>query len=291
MSEGARAEVVYGPKGSKVGAPIDKIKKYGWAKIKDKPGSFEWIDKSELFTDLQYQRSKRTEKKINDIASNWSWVTCGTLIVVIRDDKWWVVDGGTRKLAADKRSDIKKLPCMVYDLDDDLSQEAGAFVRINDSRTAVASHDRFKALIVYGDECAIGLNKLFESTGHKAGFHGGIKTIACLMTVWKLYKKDKQLLSDMWPLISDVNEECPVRDSVARSIFWAEFSARKSGLTLAENPYRTYLIKAGGEYLNKEIRKEVAIVGRGGPRVEANALIKLINKQKTKGKAKIGLLE
>jgi hypothetical protein len=273
------------------GKAVDKIKKFNWGKIKDSKGVFEEIDKSELYVDPVYQRSKWNSKKVNDIAAQWSWKSCGTLHVAIRNDSWWVFDGATRKLAADKRSDIKKLPCMVYDLDNDIAEEAGAFVAINNSKTVVASHDRFKALLVANDLCAVGLNGLFQSTGHKPGVHGGIKVIACLMTIWKLYKRDRQLLSEIWPLISDVNQECPIKDAVARSIFWTEVCARKAGTTLMDNPYRAFLIKRGGEFINAEIKREVTIIGRGGPRIEANALIKMLNKNKFKGVSKIKVME
>lgn len=108
MKEKKSAEVFYGGGGSK----IDKIKRYGW-KLIDKQGEFMLIEKDELYVDPVYQRSNWNSKKVNDIASAWSWNRCGTLTVAIRDDKWWIIDGATRKLAADKRSDIKKLPCMV----------------------------------------------------------------------------------------------------------------------------------------------------------------------------------
>jgi hypothetical protein len=82
-----------------------------------------------------------------------------------------------------------------------------------------------------------------------------------------------------------------VKDSVVKSIYWAEVAARKQGITLTKSPYRLFLIKAGGEKINTEITKEVAIIGRGGPRIEANALIKMMNKTKMKGKEKIKIME
>jgi hypothetical protein len=146
-------------------------------------------------------------------------------------------------------------------------------------------------LIVNGDECAVGLNELFLSTGHKAAVKGGINTIKCLVTIWKLYKKEKVMLTEIWPLIADVNQECMIKDVVVRSIFWTEFQVRKDGMTLTKHPFRSYLIKRGGEAINAEIRKEITIIGRGGARIEANALIKFINKARINGKNKIKLIE
>lgn len=111
------------------------------------------------------------------------------------------------------------------------------------------------------------------------------------MTIWKLYKKDKELMKEIWPLISDVNQDCPVKDNVVRSIFWTEVCARKAGTTLSDNPYRTFLIKKGGEFINEKIKREISIVGKGGPRIEANALIKALNKNKFRGVNKLRIME
>ena len=272
------------------GAKIDKIKRYEW-KVIDRKGEYYDINKVDLYVDLAYQRSKWNQKKVNDIAAAWSWVKCGTLTVAIREDVWWVVDGATRKLAADKRSDITQLPCMVYDLDNSIPDEALSFVGINNSKTVVGSCDRFKALIVGGENSAVGLNNLFQSTGHKASVRGGVKSIACLMTIWKLYQKDTRILTDLWPLISAINEECRIRDNVARALFWTEVAARKQGMTLTSPPFRPFLIKAGGDKIASEVKHEVAIVGRGGARIEANGLIKFMARKRMKGKEKIKIIE
>jgi hypothetical protein len=272
------------------GVEVDKIKRFNW-KMTDRCGKFYEIEKEELFIDPIYQRSKWNAKKVNAIAAAWSWVRCGTLTVAIRDNKWWVVDGATRKLAADTRSDIKKLPCMVHELADSIADEALSFVGINNSKTTVASCDRFKALIVGREDSAVGLERLFQSTGHRAAMRGGIKSIACLMTIWNLYQRRPQLVTDLWPLIAAVNEECHIKDTVFKAIFWAETVVRKQNLSLLQAPYRSFIVLLGGERINTEIKREAMIVGRGGMRVETNAFIKLINKKRIKGKEKIALME
>ena len=117
-------------------AGVDKITRYKW-QMTDKPGTFEEIEKEELFVDPSYQLSRLNARKIIDMAAAWSWVRCGALTIAIREDNWWIIDGATRKLAADKRSDIKKLPCMVYDLGDSVPEESLSFVGINNSKTVV----------------------------------------------------------------------------------------------------------------------------------------------------------
>ena len=255
---------------------IDKIKRYKWKTI-GKPGEFLWIDKKELYVDPDYQRQNVNVNRINEFAADWCWIKCGVLTVVIRGDEWFVVDGQHRALAAGSRSDIKELPCMVFEVDG-LPQEARAFVDINTSKTAVNGFDKFRALIVAEDEIAVGLRDLMATTGHHAARSAAVKGVACLMTIWKLFKKDKKKLTSFWPLISDINQDCPIQDKVVRGLYWAETSAKKSGVTLTDNPYRAFLTKIGGESLSAEIRKEINIIGMGGHRIEANAIIKVINK-------------
>ena len=256
----------------------DKIKRYDW-KTNGKPGEFIWIDKEDLFVDHEYQRTKINNTRLASFASDWSWIKCGVLVVVIRDDKWWVIDGQHRKLAADKRSDITKLPCLLFG-SDDKKQEARAFVDINTSKTNLTGYEKFRALIVAGDETAIGLNELLKQRGYNAGIGTDVKTVRCILTVWKIYQQDIKLFKELWPLVTEINQNCQIMDKVTRGIFLAEITARQKSLSLLKKQIQEFLIKWGGEALHAEICKELHIVGGGGSRVEANALIKLINKQK-----------
>lgn len=70
----------------------------------------------------------------------------------------------------------------------------------------------------------------------------------------------------------------------------AECNLRKQNRTLLGKPFEPILIKLGPDVINAAISKELMILGGGGSRVEANALLKLLNKQKT-GLPKLRLLE
>lgn len=271
------------------GKKMNKIDMYKW-KIRGNPGEFAWIDKADLAVDHSYQRENINNLRVNEFASNWDWVKCGVLIVVIRNDQWFVIDGQHRKLAADKRSDIKELPCMIFELEGQ-NQEAQAFVDINTNKTSVASFDRFRAMIVAGDQTAIELNDLMKTTGHYPANSSARKAIRCLMTLWRIYKKDKQTLTSLWPLITDIHQDSEIKDSVLKSVYGAEIAARKAKITLTDSPLKPFLIKMGAEYISAEIRKEKNITGLGGARIETNALIKLINKQRIIGKNKLQLVE
>lgn len=266
---------------------LPKVERYKWNTL-DEPGEFCWIEKGELKIDHDYQRDKLNENRINQMAANWSWVLCGALSIAERNEEWWVVDGQHRKRAADKRHDITKLPCLVFP---STSQpiEAAQFVALNSQKTAVASVDRFKAMIVAGDECACGVKELLESTGHRVGLQSSVKVIACVMCVWKLYKQDAALLRSLWPLIADVHASYHITDTVIRALWGTELKARSKGLSLREPPFRSSLIQAGGAVLHAEIRREIQITGKSGERIETAAVIKWLNRQRLGTKYKLAV--
>jgi hypothetical protein len=136
---------------------MSKIERYGWT-IKDKPGVLVSISKHELRIDPEYQRSA-LPAKIKAISSAWSWIACGAIIVGLRSDAYWVIDGQHRVLAAMRRVDITDLPCVVFETET-VQEEATGFLNLNDKRKAMSSIDRLRAMIASGDAVAIQFNEL-----------------------------------------------------------------------------------------------------------------------------------
>src|ERR1039458_1218404 len=84
---------------------VDKAPRYAWT-IKNAPGEFHMLPKGELEVDPGYQRNKINLGRVVELSRAWDWIACGCLVVALREDnKWFVVDGQHRKLAADERSD------------------------------------------------------------------------------------------------------------------------------------------------------------------------------------------
>lgn len=264
---------------------VSKVDRYKWRPL-GPAGEFTMIAKDELHVDHTYQRDKVNENRINDIAANWDWVMCGALSVAERDEKWFVMDGQHRKLAADKRIDIKALPCMVFPLESK-QKEAGIFVGLNSQKTAVAGIDRFKAMIVAGDKSAIGLNTIIQSTGHKVCNSRSGKGVSCILCLWKMYKRDENQFRDIWPLIVDICSAGQIVDCLVRGIWGCEIRARDKSLTLTAPPYRAALMQSGGAVIAAEIRREVGIAGKGGERIETMAVLKWINRQRLGSKYKL----
>ncbi|MEK9738014.1 MAG: hypothetical protein VW239_11885, partial [Candidatus Nanopelagicales bacterium] len=112
----------------------DKVTAFNW-EMKGEPGEFQWISKNLIKIDLEsYQR--RNPRLANKIAKSWSWTACNAISVMRRGNQYYAVDGGTRLLAAKMRSDIKNMPCMVFESGDDgVVDEANAFTDINKYRS------------------------------------------------------------------------------------------------------------------------------------------------------------
>jgi hypothetical protein len=267
---------------------VDKITRYQWT-IKNAPGEFHMIAKEDLEVDHAYQRNKINHKRVDDLCRAWDWIACGCLVVSLRDDnKWYVLDGQHRKLAADQRSDIHQLPCLVFETTG-RRDEAMGFLAINQGRVGVVGLDRFKAQLLAGDKTALELEVLVRSTGHKFGHTAAGKTISCVMCLYGLMQEDRERCGRLWPLFADIHPDSAMYDAVIKGLWTVDKWLEKDGRSIAESPYREKLLALGGPGLNSEIRREVALIGHGGVRVNGCAIAKYLNKQRMPAHLKIKL--
>lgn len=135
------------------GTVLDKVSRYGWRVI-DKPGELRLVNKNALSVNNEVYQRAGINSKVLELASSWSWIACGALVVASRDGLLWVVDGQHRKLAADRRSDIQDLPCIIFHVDD-VKDEAKAFILTNTNRRNVSAVDKFRASLAAGDATAL----------------------------------------------------------------------------------------------------------------------------------------
>src|SRR6185295_1898141 len=92
-----------------------KVKIYKWASL-DSPGIPYLLQKGMLQIDRDYQRVL-SEARVLSLAQSWSWLACGSLLVAERSPgEFFVFDGQHRLEAANRRSDIDELPCVVFKL-------------------------------------------------------------------------------------------------------------------------------------------------------------------------------
>lgn len=176
---------------------VERGKQAAAIKVKDEPGIFKEISKYSLHIDPMYQRVF-SETRVMRMQREWSWVSCGVLVVSERQDGMiFVVDGQHRLQAAMRRSDIDLLPCMVFECDE-LAEEASSFIDCNTARKPMASGDKFRARVVAGDPLAIWIDSQFKLHGLSAAESAKTTdSIACLDSCWKMAASNKDVFADV----------------------------------------------------------------------------------------------
>lgn len=268
-------ETVGGPKG---GRRVSKVERYGWV-VADNPGEFMMIDKRDLNVDYSYQRNKIVVNKVRQIAANWSWAGCGCILVAIRPDgSFWVFDGQHRVLAAKTRADITQLPCIVFECLD-VKQEAAGFLVSNAERKPVAAIDKFKALVMTGNDAAKIVSDVFDRLGivvtsepHHA------RHLKCVSKCLALAAKNPEVFE--WALQSTI-ELCgdhPVHRDILDGLFWIE---TKYGLCGTDR-FDKALAKASRSDILASIAKFAAAEGKRGEKVCGTGILKVLNYGRTK---------
>jgi hypothetical protein len=264
----------------------DKVTRYN-VTVRNAPGEFLMIPKQELEVDSAYQRNRINQGRVDNLCRCWDWIACGCLVVALRDDnKWFVMDGQHRKLAADLRDDIHELPCLVFETTN-RREEAVSFLAINQGRVGVGSLDRYRAQLISGDKTAFTVEAMLKSTGHRAGEKASARTVSCVQCLYNLAKEERARFERLWPLLAELHPDGPMTDMVVKGLWTVDKWLGERSVT--ETPYREKLLIIGGKGLHHEIRREIAVVGQGGSRVAACAIAKHLNKQRLATHLKIQL--
>ncbi len=272
--------------GKKTVPGLDKVTRYN-LEMRNAPGEFVMLDKAELEVDPAYQRTRINQRRVDALTWAWDWVACGCLIVALRDDnKWFVVDGQHRKLAADQRPDIRELPCLVFETTS-RREEAVSFLAINQGRVGVGSLDRYRAQLLAGDKTAFAVEAMLKSTGHRAGDKASARMVSCVQCLYNLASEDRARFERLWPLLAELHPDEPMMEVVIKGLWTVDKWLGERSVT--ESPYREKLLVIGGKGLHSEIRREVAVIGLGGSRVSACAIAKYLNKQRMPAHLKIQL--
>lgn len=118
---------------------------------------------SEMFIDTTYQRT--VQSHVNKIAKNWDNNKCAILQVSYRHDvdKYAIIDGQNRWTAA-KKAGITHLLCQIYE-NLTIKEEAKIFSEQNDNVAKIASADKFKSLLVMGNEVCLQIKELCDEFG------------------------------------------------------------------------------------------------------------------------------
>lgn len=253
---------------------MDKIKRYGW-ELQDKPGKLMFIDKEDLEVDPEYQRS-HSQIRVNAMASNWSHIACGALTVGFREGKYFIIEGNHRRLAAGVRSDITKLPCIVFDTDS-VKEEARGFLNANVMRSPVKMMSTYKARLTAEDEDSLYLEKLFKDLGMRAGTNHRPKEVNCIGTCFQLMKANRLRFEQTMKFMAELCKDEPITMILLQGIYYLNMHLANGDLD--NKRLRDKLLEVGAIKLTKAAQRSAAYYASGGAKVWATGMLQDINKR------------
>lgn len=255
-----------------------KVDVYQWG-TQDDRGELRYLEKSVLRVDHAYQRDHVTQSRVNQIAGNWSHMACGVLSVADRGDGlFWVFDGQHRKLAADKRVDIKTLPCIIFRTPA-VRDEANAFLKSNTTRGPVRKVEAFKAMVLAGDEHALAVKRLVEDSGYRiAPGGGGRYVVSCVGSLMSKHAQDAPLLTEVWGICLELFDGSTITGDFVDTLFMLEQHCRNNNDTVMSGHNRTKLLAEGRDAISKKMAESAALFGKGGAKPKAQGVILLLNR-------------
>lgn len=252
---------------------LTKIEKYGWT-LKDVQGEMALLHKHKLNVHTDYQRHA-IESKIQSIASSWSWIACGAIIIAHRDGEYWVIDGQHRVVAANKRADITYLPCVIFQTES-VEQEARGFLDANTGRKPVSSIDKFKALLAANDEIAIYVDSVFKEFGiipkPTAMKPKEIKSVA-----WALdrAKNNRLAFKKVIKIASELCEHCTITEVLLDGLYYLDVYHK---ISLNDKRLLERIKKIGASRLVDAAKRASAYYTAGGAKIWADGMLTEINK-------------
>lgn len=252
---------------------ITKVERYGWS-VKDAPGKLVLLNKSVLQVHPAYQRHA-VDAKVRLIASAWSWVACGSIVVGVRGGEYWVIDGQHRVMASKLRSDIDALPCLLFETES-VEQEARGFLDANTGRKPVTSLDKFRARIASGDETAKYVDTVFRRLGivprARAAKPLEIKSVA-----WAMDKarENRAAFEVVIKTAAELCQESTLQEILLQGLYYIQTNCDTK---LDDKRMNDRLKKIGQARLVEAGKRSSAYFTRGGAKVWADGMLLEINK-------------
>jgi hypothetical protein len=253
---------------------VAKAEKFKWS-VAGEPGEFLLISKQLLNVDRRYQRDLKDQRAIA-IASKFNWVRFGVLSVARREDgTLWVFDGQTRLSAVKKLHSIQSVPCVVFDMGNDIQREAMAFLDINKGSKAVSGLDNYRALLVANDPRAILLNELFAASSYEASSRTTGRSVKCIHTLLKI-AADPESATRIWALLVEIHDGMSIHQRIVEALHYLAVATEGR---IYEPRYSDRLVSAGRQGLLSAISKAAAYHSAGGAKVWAQGIVEhVLNK-------------
>lgn len=255
------------------GWAMTKVERYGWS-MSDGPGEFRQINKSELSIDHAYQRDKVSQRKVKEIASNWSWRGCGCILVSCRSDgSLWVFDGQHRVLAARKRSDIDALPCLVFN-SDSIKSEASGFLSANAERKPISAFDKFRAMVITDDDTCRKVREIFDSLGVCITSNPSkAKELKCVSQCIELARTDIETFEFALSYAIDVCGDEPIHRDILRGLFYLDYHHD----LFSDSRFPGAISKVSRLSLVESMKKFAVAQGVSTPKILGQGILKVLN--------------
>lgn len=245
--------------------------------ILNQPGVFMLLPISSIKIDTEYQRSL-TGFRVDRIKENWSWVACGCLTIALRGEgsgEYFCIDGQHR-LAAAERAGITELPCLVFETQS-TNDEAQGFLDVNTGRKSMSVIDRYRAMLVIQDPCALIVQELLHQADRKPQNNADDgKSVKCLDYILNCVQSDEQTLRHIWPLIIDICDGKLLTKKILQGLFYIERFLSNTSLT--ERHWRRRLLQIGYDTLSKSIDETCQYEGKAGSAICAQGILRAVNR-------------
>lgn len=244
--------------------------------VRRKPSDLKWLNKQIIESDGRYQRTTENQKLIAAIRANFDWFAFGSLHVSIREDKYWVVDGGHRLKGALCRPDVDLIPCLVFRFES-VSEEAKAFLTINEGRSPVKPVDRFRASLTAQDADCIAIDAFLKSAGYRISKEQSKECLECVTTLLRAWKGNQENFKRTW----DIVVAMPDQDGrFCSDIFRAVYSIASNESIGDEYADR---IRKLGAIAARQAMKEISIqAGKSTAKFWAKALEKVCRPKRSR---------
>jgi hypothetical protein len=257
----------------------DKIKRYGWIS-RNEPGKLVYAAKESLRIDQTYQRALNDAKR-RRIAAEFNWAAFGVLTVARRPDgTMWVIDGQHRLGAAMSRSDIRDVPCVVFEFGGNVADEAVDFYLTNKNRKPLTGFEVFKAQVAGGDATAIAVNEMILASGRVVEVGADGRTVRCVGAIYKCMESDRGTMKALWPLICNISTGNIIDNRLVLGLFYLETHMEdEEGVqrSVLEAKNQNKIIEAGVAGVLRSIGAAAAYHNRGGDGVFARGILNLLN--------------
>lgn len=243
------------------------------------------INKHLLHVDLDYQREQTSREKVLKIAREFNWSDFGTLTVGCRglpedeSSKYWIIDGGHRWRAALNRDDIADLPCMVM-LTEGVADEAMTFVRTNTLVSNVSAFHRLRALHTAKDPFALKVYEILDRHGYRVSkskeTKRSVRGVEFFMRAVAMDARSADRTLELCAYIAEPEESIP--KSVMAGVYYLISKESAVGADITTGAHREKLKMVGLANLAIATMREKHLVGKGGDRVDGNAILDVLNK-------------